>query len=779
MNINQTKKKLFKIFSTRQKKYTKIVYSWFDKTKKKICDTCFVNKFKIDRQYEFQKYKLNKNGFKLWALGYFLILGIMTVGVGYFLTPQIVDSIVPSLYFTEITILVTVLTIGFSFSIFLIQHASQNLPSGFYKLVSNYLLHDVIFFSSTFITLLLFAFALLHGSLGLGLSKWAVQLSLFLVGSSLFSMYYLFRNIREKIDPFNILREIQTNVFKYLDGLKKLATDYAKLIKLDPAYSKDLTDGALLAFVFNSFKPGFETVNTNIQYMFDYHDKVLNNKEKKLALYTLTNIGLVLQKYFEVRKDSSLMLPTGIMGRTSDSQHFLTPPLERFIATGKSYMQIFDNQGTTEVINVLTNITLSASQIKNTTGRKTENPVVEQCRGYLGMLMNTAIDLKHEEGLFQGTIAYQRIGLMAIENNLHLDISSTFSTLYKIGYASIIQKQEVVFGEVINSYNTLLTKLLSENYFNLDMTLKDLLENVNPLILMQFILVKSLNSSSNLLSTQTTLALPYKTMAQQLFIIARNCKKLKDKDLQRNQHTFIETAEQLRSALRYFSDNMQSADHLLVNEFASIIASVGCLLIALSKEDKWKSNSKKLISIAKWYAHQPYWFTQEVKQFESNSSFDNLVESVAQIGIMAVQNDKDDIALGAINDISLFTTFAMEKEKRPSYGLTEARIMELACHIGIVALKHKKTNIVEALKGKIEEFEAKYVKRWFPKNEDDKHSSIKKDQLLSEVLKLSNRSFQGRMDVMFLEQEERQFLQAIDQADISKFLKEVWKVTIK
>ncbi|MCU0387865.1 MAG: hypothetical protein MUE71_04595, partial [Chitinophagaceae bacterium] len=83
-------------------------------------------------------------------------------------------------------------------------------------------------------------------------------------------------------------------------------------------------------------------------------------------------------------------------------------------------------------------------------------------------------------------------------------------------------------------------------------------------------------------------ALPYKTMAQQLLAIAKKCKKLSNKELSKNQHTFIETAEQLRSALRYFSENMQSADHLLVDEFGSIIGSVGCLLIALSKEDKWK-----------------------------------------------------------------------------------------------------------------------------------------------------------------------------------------------
>lgn len=779
MNINQVKKKLYKSYSARVKKYIKLVNSLIDTTNKKIVYTFFINKFKAVRFKEYQIFRLKNNSFKLWTIGYFLVLIICVLLLGSFLSPQTINSIAPDLYFTEITVLVTILTIGFSFSLLLIQYASQNLPSGFYKLVANYIIHDVIFFISTFITLILFVFALIHGSLGLDLSKIAIQLSLFMVGSAIYSMYFLFNRVRERIDPFNILQEIRNNVFKYLDGLKKNAHDYANIIKLDPAYKKDLSEGNLLAFVFNSFRPGFESVNTSIQYLFDYHDKVLNNKEKKLALYTLTNIGSILQKYFDVRKDSSLMLPTGLLGRTSDSQHFLTPTLERFIDTGKSYMKIFDNQGTTEVINVLTSLTLSASQMKNTAGIKVENPVVEQCRGYLGMLMNTAIDLKYEEGLFQGSIAYQRIGLMAIENNLHLDISSTFSTLNKIGYASIIQKQEVVFGEVIGAYNALLTKLLSENYFNLDMTLKDLLENVNPLILMQFILIKSVNSSSNLLSTQTTLALPYKTMAQQLFIIARNCKKLKDRDLQRNQHTFIETAEQLRSALRYFSENMQSADHLLVNEFASIIASVGCLLIALSKEDKWKSNSKKLIDIAKWYAHQPYWFTHEVKQFESNLSFDNLVESVAQIGIMAVQNNEDDIALGAINDICLFTSFAMEKEKRPSYGLTEARIMELACHIGIVALKHKKTSIVESLKIKIKEFEEKYIKQWFPNKEDDTHSSIKKDQLMLEVLGLTNRSFDDRMDLMFIEQEERQFLQAIDQADINNFLKEVWKVITK
>lgn len=760
------------------KKIEKKLINWVESAQKYLRYQFALKTIRSRGALELLLFKFKAKSFNIWSILYFLLLFFLVGFLGKHLPLNLSQDLIANLFFAEATILVTVLTIGFSFSILLIQHASQNLPSGFYKLVANYLLHDVIFFLSSCLTLGLLSFSLLYGRLGWGLSSQAVQISLFVSGLGLYLMFYLYFRIREKIDPFNVLQIVKDGLFRHLDNVKKRAEKYAKLIELNPKVKKEFTKEEALAFVFNRLSPNFNSVNNSVQYLFDYHDKVLNNQEKRLALFALGNIVDVIQKYFEVRKDSSLILPYGLLGRTSDSQSFLTPILERFVSTGKSYIREDNNEGVTEIINALTSLTLDSSKIKYTAKHQIDNPIFAQCRGYLGMLMDVAIANKSDEALFQGARAFKNVGLMAIDKKLRLDVSSTNSSLYKIGFYAIANSQKSVFETVIDAYDSLLRKFVSIHHFNLEMELKDIFEHVDSLVLYQFLTIKKVNSTENAHFSQTVLARPYKTMESLLFLLAKECKKLKGKDLDKAQSALLVIAEQLRSSLRHLSEKMQSA--LLVGELARINGEVGSLLVELSVDKKWSEEARKLENIAVWYVHQPYWFTDKVKIINSNLSFNALPESIAQVGLVALENDNEKVAKEAVKSISSLATMMLEKEERPSYGFTEPRIMELACHIGIVGLKKGKKELVADLKNKIKEFEKKYVELWFPKEKDDVRGSIKKSQLQIEVVELIGKlKDTSTRRLAMLEREESIFLQMVNEQDIKKFIEEIWKVKVK
>lgn len=723
---------------------------------------------------------IKNNIFAIWTILYFLFLVGIAIVLGLFLPHNLNKEFVSSIFLGEAAVIGTVLTIGFSFSIFLIQHAAQNLPSGFYKLITRYIVHDIIFFASTLLILGLFVFALLNGNLGYGLSNIAVQFSLFVLGTSLYLMFFLYYKVGQKVDPFNVLNEIKNRQLSYLASVRKMAEKFARLLKINPSPKEKVSKETALAIVFSQMPQQLSRVNNEVQYMFDYHDKVLNNQEKQLALYTLGQIGVVLQKYFDIRKDSSLMLPYGLLGRTSDSQSFLTPSLERFVSTGKSYIRIYNNEGITQIINVLTNLALSSSEIKFTPPLRGENPIFGQCRGYLDMLMDVAITFKYEEALFQATSAYRRLGLMSIEKELPLERSSIYTTLYKIGFSSVTSQQQIVFEYVIQAYVSYLSMLIEKKYFNLEMEIDNIFKHIDNLVLANFLTIKAFDSIQNRRYSQEVLALPYKVMESALYAIVKQIKNLSGDELRKNQRVFEVIAEQLRSSLRTLSEKMGSADHLLVDNLANITGNVGSLIIKLSSDKKWIQKKRELDKIAGWYIHQPYWFTHEVKVIDNNLSFRSLPEAVAQMGINALKQDMDELVKGAISDIHLFAILMLEKEKRPSYGFTEPRIMELACHIGIIALKLGKTDIVDFLKEKISDFEIQYKKLWFPKDEDDTRSSIKKDQLMIEVMNLIDKVGSSHTsDLPPFQEEERLVLSMIDKQDILKFIKKIWGVKLK
>lgn len=736
-------------------------------------------KVKIDTIFEIFVYKIKGRAFGIWTGVYFLTLFVIVYAVGFHIPSNLSKEFVSNLYLGEAAVIGTVLTIAFSFSIFLIQHAAQNLPSGFYKLITRYIVQDIAFFISTFLILGLFVFSLLNGNLGLGVSNLAIQASLFMVGTSLYLMFYLYYKIGQKVDPFNVLGDIKNRQISYLEEVRKRAEKFAKILKLNINPKEEVSNETALAFVFGQMPQRLSRVNNEIQYMFDYHDKVLNNQEKQLALYTLSEIGIVIQKYFEIRKDSSLILPYGFLGRTSDSQPFLTPSLERYVAIGKNYIRLYNNDGITQVINVLASLSLNASEMKFTPPMRGENPVVGQCRGYLDMLMDSAITYKSEESLFQGTNAYQRLGLMTVDKDLALERSSIYSTLYKIGFSSTITSQQVVFEYVITAYVSIFNKLMSSKYFNLEMEIKNMFEHVDNLVLTNFLSIKAVDSIQNRRFSQEVLAHPYKALEVALFELSERSNELTGEELRKNNSTFVVVAEQLRSSLRGLSEKMGSADHILIDNLARVIGNVGSLLIELYSDKKWSREKKELEKIAGWYIHQPYWFTHDVNVIDSNLSFKELPKAVLQIGVNALEKDLDDLVIEAIKDISLFATLMIKKEKRPSYGFTEPRIMKLACYLGILALKHDKKDIVDFLKDKIKEFEKQYKELWFPKNEDDTRSSIKKDQLMIEVLGLVDKVGTRTQNLGSFGNEESKYLGQMNKQDVEKFLKEIWGVSIK
>ncbi|MFH1955886.1 MAG: hypothetical protein ABIJ36_03185 [Patescibacteria group bacterium] len=741
-----------------------------------IARLTFLNYFR----FRFLRY-INSKKTIIGTVLYFLIL----LGTIFLLGKSIDPSFNKSdaiTFFTAVAAMIGgILAIIFSLSILLMGNAAERIPVGFYETAAKDGFHDLIFLLISTCSLTVFTFALLFEKLGLGLSVFSFQATLFLVGGVFYLTFVFYQRVRSRLNPANVLKIASKQALEKLESTYKRAKEIAEVLIKQPKLDKAVTKEEAIATSFQYLQPEFAYINNRLNYLFDYHDKLVTSNERSSALGVLLVITQILQKYFQTRKDSSFVLPAGfILATTSDSRAFLTPPLERFVAVGENYMRDNDNEGITKVISIFVQLCQSASQINYLTKHKVESPIMEQCRGSLDQLLQSAIKFNYQEALFQGAMVYPQITPIAIKKNLHHEFISIYEMLDKIAMSALTNRFNVVFGEVINSYTSIIYQLISSRYFNLEMELGSLLEHLRNNIFYGYVSV-SASTLKRSFVTQTNLALPFETLSSLIFQTAKAATEAKTEDEQEEwKRVFFSTVEKLRATLRYLSEKMKTADHLLINTFGDKIADIGCLLLDLTKNNKWKEDKAELTRQIGWYIYQTEWFTHKVENIKDDSVFDSLVEAVAKIGIRALERDQDETAKDAIKILSNFANKMITNKGRGAYGFTEPRIMERACFIGILALKLGKKEIVDELKKYIKSFEEAYTKKWFSNiPEGAKLSSPTRDQLLIEVRGLIREIRNRYRRLPRMDRSSEIMTQLVNEEDINKFILEVWKVEIE
>ena len=754
----------------------------FSEIKKTSIFYFYIGRLRLLNYFRFKfLHYINSKKTIIGGLVYFLILLGTILFLGKFIDLSFNKSDAITFFTAVAAMIGGILAIIFSLSILLMGNAAERIPVGFYEIAAKDRFHGLIFFSISICSLTIFIFALLFGKLGLGFSVISLQAVLFLVGGVFYLTFFFYQRVRSRLNPENVLKIASDQALKKLESTHKHAREMAEVLIRQPKLDKTVTKEQALATSFQYLQPEFAYINNRLNYLFDYHGKLVASNERSSALGVLQTITQILQKYFQTRKDSSLVLPAGfILATTSDSREFLTPPLERLVAVGENYMRDNDNEGITKVISIFVQICQSASQINYLTKHKAESPIMEQCMGYLDHLLKSAIKFNYQEALFQGAVAYSQITPIITKQNLHHKFLSIYEMLDKTAISALANRFNVVLGEVINTYTIIISQLISSRYFNLKMELKILLEHLRDIIFYAYVSMSAGILESSFV-TQTNLVLPFNTLSSLIFQAAKAATDAKTQDEQKDwKQVFFTSIEELRATFRYLSEKMKTTNHILINTFGDIISDISCLLLNLTQNNKWKEDKTELTKQVGWYLYQTEWFIYKAEKIKDNHAFDSLVEAAAKIGIRALQRDQDETAKDAIKIISNFANKMLVKEEGNAYGFTEPRIMERACFIGILALKLGKKEIINELKKYIKPFEKAYNKKWFsniPKGV--KISSPTKGQLMIEVYGLIQeiRNRYGHLPVMNRSNEI--MAQLVNEKDVNKFIFAVWRVKIE
>ncbi len=202
-----------------------------------------------------------------------------------------------------------------------------------------------------------------------------------------------------------------------------------------------------------------------------------------------------------------------------------------------------------------------------------------------------------------------------------------------------------------------------------------------------------------------------------------------------------------------------------------------------SKKEIWAEYKDELLKQAHWYLHQLAWFPHYAKSIETNNAFDALVDAITRIGIEAVLTGNDEIAKDATKLLSRLSIELYDKPGTRMSDLEGPRIMENACYIGVLAMKHDKRDLLTEVGLKVYEFEEEYNKKVISKiklppgtNPNLVYGIPKPDQLYIEILRWRDEFTHKQLNNYgsFRDDAEDRLLELIQEIDIDRFMFEVW-----
>lgn len=716
---------------------------------------------------------LYRHRFVWLSLLYFGVIAALAITV-YFLPPHVVEFDAVTFFTAAGAASLSALAIVFSIADIQVQTASQQTSAGLYRLISTDPIHTLIYWAVALITVGFF-FA---GSAAARLpSLWRPFLeptAVVLVGLVLWLLHILFRRVRSRINPFEVSKYLRKKIVRDVDLFEKNIKLISRYIELRPDFDDATPQNAVRAGVMQRLGVTRDRLSNWFNHLFDYHAKLVANKDAAAALEILQTIHAGLARYLEMAKGASILYTAGLLATASNSQKFLEFRLEKMVSVGTQYMHQNDNNGIRYTIEIIEELAVQAAGIKYAPTRTRDNPIFEQLRFTLDQLKQEAIKQRSLEAAFRLVLAYERLAIVTLQHDIPYQLDAIYKSLKDIFALSItVDGYEVIWGQILETHSKILAELVSRDRAAMEIDIKSFFENWGQIIKLSSVAMTKFGFNSYF-DYSTKLGFMFSSLHQIIFYAAKNAAQPREKE--KWQRTLLSLIDELYMPLRTLVETIRLTDVTLTRQISDLSEIIGCLMIELTQSAHWRGKERELIREAISYLYLPTFLVPKTGKITCEQSLDEIVEAVAKIGICALENKQPDLATRAIKTLHDLANIAIEREA-PGYGFTEPRIMLRACYVGILALKQGQQQIVDDLKGKVSDFDQKYADKWFKDLPPGTHvTSPRRDQLFWEVSELRDdrQDFNRMSQINVLNRAEDQVLPRITLADIDAFTLAIW-----
>lgn len=674
------------------------------------------------------------------------------------------------------------IAIVFTISIVLLQSAANLYSSQYFEVYIHDWREKIVYLLVILITLLFFGASLFIGGfedIPETISSYIVWISLVLVGTIFALIDWQYKTVRQKINPTKAIIFLEAQGIKFLDQVHKDAQCVADIMATRDG---SLTENEALAKAYNLFfQPLIANLNRQIENLIEISLKLSDKQETGTTQRGLWAACNVLVKYMEVRKSSSVAMPSGVyfMAIESDSQRFLFDNLDRLNKAGEKFIKEDKDVLATYILHIHETLAKKATEITYV-GRLNENPILENIVGCLESYIDIGMRAKNLEVVFQGTEKLGNVAVFIAEVGLNHTLKGILDKLKEIAVYGTLEKQSIV----IDKCNTNIIRVigLAFTYEKIDARhqFSSGLNHIASIALHVFT-AKQTGYVTSDFSSSLAMTKEYDNLAWHLGSIIQyyeQITKVNEKNVYRRN--IIIFFDELYRSLRTLSENLKNSDNQLTESIGRLLFNVNSIVIQLIKKEEFSDIHEELYRQLDWNIHLPYWFIHHADKFDAGSNnFRSLTECVSKTGILAIAElENKKLAQDAVRCLGSITQSVLEKNI-DKYGYDEPRILEKACYIGILALKHEWFDVFAEVVLKIMDFQPKYEAKYFsniPPHIDIENLNPKKDQLYVEIMRWQDMFDYNRRNGMtgFRDDAESMMSELIEVEDIDWFTFKVW-----
>jgi hypothetical protein len=674
----------------------------------------------------------------------------------------------------------------FSITIFLLQGVSDLYSSKhFDEYTNNWRDLQVIYGTIIAITICFFAAALYLDSLVsiITFAPACVVISLALVGGVFALIDRQYELVRRKIRPPEIVAFLKTKGVGFVKQTERNANRIAEILSFP---EQGLTSEGALAVAYNRLLgPAIQDLSHQIEMLIDIAVRLSERQEVETAKTALMAAGELISAYLTARRTSSIAIPSVVefLAIESDSQPFLEAHFGQLNRAGEKFVAQGQQNLAAQVVFVYRTVADAAKDVRHI-GETLDNPILEQTMWSLKSYAESGDPEPDLEVLFQGVQVLAEIGMMSAQRGFSIILLGVQENLSKLGLASLRLGTTVVVNASTTGHLSIISAVFGSDRIDRTTPVECALEGIYEItVIMQGLI----DANGGHADYQTTTAcqrayvefpaLLHSLVEQFVSMPAGPAKKRYVEDL-------LALFEDMRKTFRKLAKVVR-ADSLLAGTVDRLILEMNETLIDLLQRTDVAHVREELHKNVRWLLYSPYWFLSEGPKFNTDdNSIRTASEVIARTGILAWKTLHDEaIVHEAIKAIDAMATKALEKGT-DGHGYAEPRILEMACYLGVLAMKSDWGDVVGDLKSRIAKFDSAFFQKYLsnltgmPEGFDPRNHAIAgiphHDELRREVQKWASDFDHGKYNAPRLGDAEDLMYDLIDKADIDALIQRIW-----